>query len=619
MDHLQTEARNPASANLSELTPLELVQLMNREDAQVIPAVASQSEAIARAIEVIAQHLATGGRLIYVGAGTSGRLGVLDATECPPTFNSPPGQVQGLIAGGPTAITQAVEGAEDRPELAERDLAAIGLSPVDVLVGIATSGRTPYVLGAMAYGRERGVFTIGLSCNDPSDLAGAVDLAITVVVGPEVLSGSTRLKAGTATKLVLNMLSTGAMVLLGKTYGNLMVDLRATNSKLKARTNRIVRLVTGIDTAAADRLLDACRSELKTALVVQSGGISPETARACLQKHGGRIVDVFKNLSSNAVQGDEPSKDTPLILGIDGGGTHTIALLAMLSEEGPRGWKLLGRGEAGPSNPKAVGATASERAILTAVAMAFQAAGRPRQRVFAACLGLAGAGRAEDQLRIRNWAERIGLASRVEVTTDVELLLSASTPSGWGLALVAGTGSIAFARHADGRTARAGGWGYLLSDEGSAYAIAVAGLRSVLCAVDGRGPATDLTERLLSRLNLSDPQSLVSAVHGGNLDRVALGGLAPLVIEAAQVGDLVATEICGAGSRELAEMAGAAARAVQLDRPFPIAFAGGLLVNAPYYRELVLNAMTALALAPASIGIVREPAEGALGMLRIKC
>jgi N-acetylmuramic acid 6-phosphate etherase len=223
VDHLETEARNPASTNLDGLTPLQLVRLMNAEDARVAPAVASQAEAVARAVEVIADRLRAGGRLVYAGAGTSGRLGVLDAAECPPTFRSPPGQVVGLIAGGPRALTQAVEGAEDHAEDAGRDLDAIGLSAADVLVGIATSGRTPYVLGALAHARRLGAFTIGLACNADAELIAHADLAITPVVGPEVLSGSTRLKAGTATKLVLNMLSTGAMVRLGKTFGNLMV------------------------------------------------------------------------------------------------------------------------------------------------------------------------------------------------------------------------------------------------------------------------------------------------------------------------------------------------------------------------------------------------------------
>src|SRR5438067_10916748 len=193
MDHLETEARNPASTRLDELTALEVVRLMNAEDGRVAAAVATQAEAVARAVEVIADRLRAGGRLVYVGAGTSGRLGVLDATECPPTFNSPPGQVVGIIAGGPKALTQAVEGAEDHPEYAVQDLEALNFSARDVLVGIATSGRTPYVLGAAEYARQLGAFTIGLSCNPESDLGARADLAITVAVGPEVLSGSTRL------------------------------------------------------------------------------------------------------------------------------------------------------------------------------------------------------------------------------------------------------------------------------------------------------------------------------------------------------------------------------------------------------------------------------------------
>src|SRR5262245_19636956 len=255
LDHLQTEARNPASMNLDELTPLEIARLMNREDGRAVEAVASQAETIARAIDLIADRLRAGGRLVYGGADTSGRLGVLDATECPPTFNSPPGQVVGVIAGGPAALTRAVEGAEDHPEFGEQDLKALNFSAQDVFVGIATSGRTPYVLGAADYARSVGGATIGLACNTDSELESHVDLMIKPVVGPEVLSGSTRLKAGTATKLVLNTLTTGAMVRLGKCFGNLMVDLRATNTKLRARINRIVRILTGLEHAAADDLL----------------------------------------------------------------------------------------------------------------------------------------------------------------------------------------------------------------------------------------------------------------------------------------------------------------------------------------------------------------------------
>jgi N-acetylmuramic acid 6-phosphate etherase len=236
--------------------------------------------------------------LIYIGAGTSGRLGVLDASECPPTFNSDPRQVVGIIAGGDTALRTAVEGAEDHPEQARRDLAAIALDARDCLVGIATSGRTPYVIGALKYAREQQAFAIGLACNRPSELEAVADLMIVPVVGPEVISGSTRLKAGTATKLVLNTLTTGAMVLLGKTFGNLMVDLRATNEKLKLRTNRIVRELTGVDETEAKRLLDASDGELKTAIVMQVANVDAHTARQRLQQAQGRLRDVLTPSSS---------------------------------------------------------------------------------------------------------------------------------------------------------------------------------------------------------------------------------------------------------------------------------------------------------------------------------
>jgi N-acetylmuramic acid 6-phosphate etherase len=289
MTRLTTEARNPASERIDTLSALELVRLMNEEDARVALAVGKEAESIAKAVEVIAQRLRAGGRLVYIGAGTSGRLGVLDASECPPTFSTPPEMVVGLIAGGYGALTRAIEGAEDNSEAGVDDLKGIGLSAADVLVGIATSGRTPYVIGGLKYARQIGAFAIGLACNDGSALIAASDLMITPVVGPEVISGSTRLKAGTATKLVLNMLTTGAMVLLGKTYGNLMVDLKATNSKLIVRTRRIVAELTGLAEEEAEQQLARCGGELKTAVVACCRGISPAEARRMIEKAGGQL------------------------------------------------------------------------------------------------------------------------------------------------------------------------------------------------------------------------------------------------------------------------------------------------------------------------------------------
>lgn len=282
LERLTTEARNPASSAIDALSAIEIVRLMNDEDTRVAAAVAAVAD-------VIAERLGQGGRLIYMGAGTSGRLGVLDASECPPTFSTPPEMVVGLIAGGYQALTRAIEGAEDHPEYGEHDLREVHLSDKDVVVGIATSGRTPYVIGGLQYANSVGAFTIGFSCNDACDLSHLAQIMITPIVGPEVISGSTRLKAGTATKLVLNILTTGAMVRIGKTFGNLMVDLRATNSKLTLRSRRIVADLTGLDASAAGKLLDDCGGEVKTAIVSHLRSSAPEVARQLLRDASGHL------------------------------------------------------------------------------------------------------------------------------------------------------------------------------------------------------------------------------------------------------------------------------------------------------------------------------------------
>jgi len=289
LNQLTTEQRNPASEDIDRLSALQIVRLMNAEDAKVAEAVGKVSPAIAQAVEGIAERIRQGGRLVYIGAGTSGRLGVLDATECPPTFSTPPGLVVGLIAGGLAALTRAVEGAEDHAEYAERDLRDIGLRGQDAVAGIATSGRTPYVIGGLKYARQIGALTVGISCNETSALSSECDIDIAPVVGPEVVSGSTRLKAGTATKMVLNMLTTGAMVLLGKTYGNLMVDLRATNEKLTQRTRRIVTMLTQLAEDEAAELLQRCGGELKTAVVAHRRQVTPAEARRLLDRAGGHL------------------------------------------------------------------------------------------------------------------------------------------------------------------------------------------------------------------------------------------------------------------------------------------------------------------------------------------
>jgi N-acetylmuramic acid 6-phosphate etherase len=289
MDHLTTEQNNPESVSIDQMDPIQIAMLMNREDLKVVAAVERVLPDIARAIEMVTERVQAGGRLIYIGAGTSGRLGVLDASECPPTFNTPPALVVGLIAGGHRALTNAIEGAEDNRQAGEEDLRGVELDAKDVVCGIATSGRTPYVLGGLAYARSLGAATLGVTCNAVSELSEVSDVLIAPVVGPEILSGSTRLKAGTATKMVLNMISTGTMIRIGKTYGNWMVDLRATNVKLKDRSIRIVSGITGLDRERAESLLARCDGEVKTAIVSQALGVEKIEAQRRLKVAGGRL------------------------------------------------------------------------------------------------------------------------------------------------------------------------------------------------------------------------------------------------------------------------------------------------------------------------------------------
>ena len=289
-----TEARNTASGTIDSLSALQIVELMNSEDAMVAAAVRTQSTSIAAAIDVVAEAFRNGGRLIYIGAGTSGRLGVLDASECPPTLSVPRSMVVGLIAGGPSALTSAIEGAEDRAEQGRADLENISLTARDIVMGIAASGRTPYVLGGLQFAREIGATTIGFACNDESALIPLSDIMIAPVVGPEVITGATRLKAGTATKMVLNMLTTGAMVRIGKTFGNLMVDLTATNEKLRDRSQRIVSYLTGLSSEAAQKLLSECSHQVKTAIVVHHRKLTPEAAREQLKQCNGHLRNALQ-------------------------------------------------------------------------------------------------------------------------------------------------------------------------------------------------------------------------------------------------------------------------------------------------------------------------------------
>jgi N-acetylmuramic acid 6-phosphate etherase len=289
MELTLTEERNPLTRDIDTLSTLDMLNLINAEDQKVALSVRDELPNIAAAVDAITARMQRGGRLIYIGAGTSGRLGVLDASECPPTFGTLPELVVGLIAGGLAALTDAVEGAEDDWEGGAADIAELDANENDCVIGIAASGRTPYAFGGLQEAKKRGALTVSITCNRPSPLEELAEIGIAPVVGPEVISGSTRLKAGTAQKMVLNMISTAVMIRLGKTYTNLMVDVQPTNAKLRQRARRIVAEATGLDLQRATKILSACNGEVKTAIVAILAGISPELARIRLHETGGYV------------------------------------------------------------------------------------------------------------------------------------------------------------------------------------------------------------------------------------------------------------------------------------------------------------------------------------------
>jgi N-acetylmuramic acid 6-phosphate etherase len=601
-----TEARNPASADLDRLTPLELVRLMNAEDATVAAAVASQACAIAAAIERITARLRAGGRLVYIGAGTSGRLGVLDASECPPTFNSEPGQVIGLIAGGPPALTSAIEGAEDSQVAAIQDLDAIGFGPPDCLIGIATSGRTPYVAAALNQARRLGAFTVALTCNERSDLEGLAEVMIVPVVGPEILTGSTRLKAGTATKLVLNTISTGVMVGLGKTFGNLMVDLQTRNEKLADRSRRIVMELTGLDPEAAIQRLKACGGDTKTAIVSARRGCEPDVARALLEANGGRLREALDSAARVDGFSSTATERQDLVIGVDGGGTKTVAWIC--------GDQRIGLGEAGPSNPLAAGWTVAEWNIAKAVERAIASAAVDWERVAAICLAIAGTGQSAIAGRLRAWAERRWPGVAVSVVPDIEAVLAAGLGNGPGIALICGTGSIAVGRNERGETARAGGWGWLVGDEGSAFAIGQAAIKAIFQAADGRREPTGLAPLLLEGWKLPEIAALRRAMSEAADPRIWLAECGGMVLRAGG-DDPDRRALVQKAAIDLAELVASVGRRLDLDSAcgeLRLAVAGTAMVKSNELRNGLVTVMESQWPGKVRVVIVSDAVEGAV-------
>ncbi len=493
LSSLPTETRNPKSASLDLLPAEEIVKLMNEEDGTVAEAVRKALPAVAGIARAAAFSFERGGRLIYMGAGTSGRLGVLDAAECRPTFGvpvgAPDGTVIGLIAGGMGAMFEAVEGAEDSPELGEKDLADLRVGPLDTVVGVAASGRTPYVVGGLTYARSVGAVTGAVSCAKGAKISSLADHAAEAVTGPEVLTGSTRLKAGTAQKMILNMISTAAFVLSGKTFGNLMVDVQATNEKLVDRARRIVMTAVGCGPDEAAALFEGSGHNVKTAVVMGLCGLDKAGAETLLSASSGHIrraVSAHRKDREQPAEGSgSPGNASDFIIGIDAGGTKTRALayrtddLSPIPESETRG---------GPGNltydPEGAFAAISETAKKCAEA-ALKITGGTCRHLSVGAAGFSAvsaktAGAAADSVDCPK-----------TFVSDATLALHANFgPEEAGMIVLSGTGSAAFMQIEGNHILRAGGWGNLLGDGGSGWAVSRAAVRELLKRFDAGDPAS---------------------------------------------------------------------------------------------------------------------------------
>ncbi|EED22174.1 glucokinase regulator family protein, putative [Talaromyces stipitatus ATCC 10500] len=588
---LQTEAINERTTNIDRVSTLQMCTIINNEDKTVADSVTPCLEDIARSIDLLVPRVRAGGRVIYVGAGTSGRLGVLDGSEILPTFAAPPTQFVGLIAGGDAAIRMAQEGAEDSTVAGKDDLVALGLNgELDSVIGIAASGRTPYVLGALEYAKGLGCLTLGVACVSPSEMgrSGNVDIMMAPLPGPEVVTGSTRLKAGTATKLVLNMLSTGTMIRAGKTYGNMMVDLIASNQKLKQRSRNILRKVSRRCSSMVDYELDdllaRCDGRVKLAIVVAEKGLSVEESREQLEMAQGVLARVIA--TEDDVQVKKPLvngfKRHRSVLCIDGGGSKCAAVV------GYSGGKI-GKGVAGPCNLTDGNFEASVEAMVTAAREAFKNISKPIKAVdginssieshlsddaYFDSIWIASAGMDRPGMRERVQAavtQSLNLDKLVhmQITNDVDLLAAAMARHpeiSSSLVVVAGTGSIAI-RYAlnnnditPKRVARAGGWGHLLGDEGAGYAIGRQAIRKTLFSLEEINLCqrkAGLSPLELKILNFFSDTTLGRADDVRNIDLLSnvlvasddksaksrIAGITQTILDSAGSGDAEAVEI----------------------------------------------------------------------------
>ncbi|KAI9285214.1 hypothetical protein BC943DRAFT_323816 [Umbelopsis sp. AD052] len=599
---LSTEQANPKSANIDSISTRELLEIINDEDAYVPVAVRKELDSISKAIDQIYPRMLAGGRLIYVGCGTSGRLGVVDASECPPTYSADPDQVIGWMAGGDAAIRKAAEGVEDSYEKGDQDMEQFSITENDTLVGIAASGRTPYVLGSVAHAKKRHALTVGISFNKGIALEDAVDVMISPVCGPEVVTGSTRMKAGTATKLVLNMLSTGVMIRLGKTLGNLMVDVKASNEKLIARSRRIVKMAVGseghlpgsqdsvvMDDTKIDQLMQACNGQVKLSILVCMTGLSVADAILLLERNNGVLrsaLEEQKQFKKPTAKDEKPLESNARYIAIDCGGTKMAAV--SLDESG----KVVGQGQIPSTNFATTPLSVFISNIEKVTRLACGSVNR-LPNFEAIWIGSAGCDASESQIQLKQeLAKLLNVIddSKIRVTNDVDLLAS-GLGGKEGAVLVAGTGSIAI-RYADSgeRIQRSGGLGYLVGDEGSGWDIGRAAIQHTGCVIDERCSPTDLSKRVLSELGCTDRTQFIQSVYNGDESsrKARIVKLAQIVLACAQEGGCTTSlEILTHAATNLSRIAQSV-----LQQGDTLVLGGGLLTGSLFYQESVIQNLT---------------------------
>ncbi|PVV00943.1 hypothetical protein BB560_004656, partial [Smittium megazygosporum] len=586
LDSLKTEARNPNSMKIDSLSTTEMLKVINEEDKTVALVVERILPEIARAVDGIAERMSRGGRLLYFGAGTSGRLGILDASECPPTYSTDPNLVVGVMAGGDKAIRQAQENVEDQIETGREDCMNENVRDVDVVVGIAASGRTPYVIGAIEYGNEVGALTIGVSTNAVSTMNECVQILLAAEVGPEVVTGSTRMKSGTAQKLILNMLTTGAMIKLGKTYGNLMVDFRPTNEKLRLRAPKIVSEVTGVSREEAIEVLGRCDGQVKVAIMCILAKKDPVAAEKLLHENGNILYRAIKACSNDTLNGDESnsSESTPVYLVADGGGTKT--LIYLIGRDGQE----VGQATVGSSNFSSVGLDTIRDRILEGLKTA--SAGKGNIKVVKALIGLAGIG--DEKVANALKKELSGMCDDLTITTDIKLIQSVlpkSTDDTLSISVIAGTGSSVLTEHKDGSLEICGGWGPILGDQGSGFMIGSATLKAVSAAIEGAGPYTTLVETIREKWQVQNRLDFVRFIQAKapGVQRSEIAKLAADVLEHAYVkNDKIAKEIIESQVTTLANFIVSLAKRNNISK-INLACTGSLVVKGEPYRADLLR------------------------------